>query len=228
VIINAKMFGKKHEEKKEAQLQQAQLQQDQLSGANVQRQTNPAALGQEKIHHQENVHLQDVVHRDVETTEVKQVIQPVHETQVNPTAVREQVLPGKNLEINNDRGVAPIPIPQAQRTEDKTTTGTQHAPIIEERLHHKVIEQVQPVVSRDVIQPHQVHVKQPIHEHIVEAPNVTQTTAPVIEVTTKGQQPLGLQTGQQQMGLQAGQQTGLQGKNLGQGTQTSGALGQAK
>lgn len=154
------------------------------TAADVERRAKPAALVQENVHHKEELHVQDVLTRDVEKTEVHQITQPIHETAALPTQHHEKVLEAKHIEKNYDRGVAPMAVPSAHTSVDKTTVAVEHAPVVQERVHKKIIEEVQPLVSRDVIQTHHVDVKQPIHEHIVEAPVVIQHTAPVIESTT--------------------------------------------
>lgn len=154
-------------------------------GSNVERQrhTSAPALAEEKIHHKEEVHVQDVVTRDIEKKEIRQVELPVHEVQTNATQHHNVVLQGKNIEKNLDRGTAiPAPrLPTATHTEDREVKTVTRAPIIQERVHHQIIEEVQPVVYRDVVQPHTVSVERPIHEHIVEPTTVTRTVASTIE-----------------------------------------------
>jgi len=159
------------------------------TGANVIRQENAAVLGSEKIHHRETVHKQDVITRDIEKTEVVQVQQPIHETQVNAVQHHEKILPTANFERNYDKGVAPQQVAQARLEVDKQTEVVEHAPVVQERVHKKIIEDIQPVVHRDVIQEHHVAVQQPIHEHIVEAPVVVQRVAAVIESGSSGLAP---------------------------------------
>jgi len=177
--------------------------------------THNPTLATERIQHKEEVHKQDVVTRDIEQTQVQQVTQPIHETQLNPTQRHEQMLPQVNLQQNNDRGVAPMQAPATQRLEtEKQTTLQEHAPIIQERVHQNVVQEVQPVVHRDVIQPHEVLVKQPVHEHIIEQSKVTQTTLPPVasvsglpptQVDTTNYKPTTLTGMGQGQGMSSGQ-----------------------
>lgn len=154
------------------------------AGAHIEKHKNAAALAEEKVHHKEAVHVTPVVTRDVEKTEVRQVVQPVHETQVLPTQVHEKVLPEQRIEKNMATPIPAQVLPTPKRVEVGTESHTvQHAAVVQERVHKKIIEDVQPIVYRDVIQEHHVNVQQPIHEHIVEPAVVTHCTAPVIEST---------------------------------------------
>lgn len=53
-----------------------------------------------------------------------------------------------------------------------------HAPIVEETVHKKIIEEIQPVIHREVIAPKIINERQDIYEKIVEAPTVSYTTLP--------------------------------------------------
>lgn len=139
-------------------------------------------LVEEKVHMHEEQHVQPILTRDIEQKEVRQVIQPMHETTVLPTQRATGTMAGEERLINNDRMVAPQVVPEAVRIQGEANVNVvQHAPIVEERIHKQVIEEVQPVLYRDVIQNKEVIITQPIHERIVEAPIVIQETRTMVE-----------------------------------------------
>lgn len=53
-----------------------------------------------------------------------------------------------------------------------------HTPIVEETVHKKIIEEVTPVIHREVIAPKVINERKDIYEKIVEAPTVVYTTLP--------------------------------------------------
>jgi len=152
------------------------------TGAPVQTITHDVKLVEEKIHNKEAQHVQPVITRDIEQKFVTQVVQPVHETQVLPTQHATGSMAVENREVNHDAVVAPQIIPEAVRIAGKTDVNVvQHAPIVEERVHKTIIEEVQPVLYRDVIQNKETIITQPIHERIVEAPVVIQETRTIVD-----------------------------------------------
>jgi len=198
-------------------------QQQSATAATVERRVADAALGEERLHIREKEIIQPVITRDIDKTEIRQVVQPVHEEKVLDTQLREKVLATQNIEKDMSRPVAPIAVPTARSETDKQTQRVEQAPIIEERIHKKIIEDVQPVIYRDVIQNEEVLIKQPIHEHIVEAPVVTTTTATIIEGgTTRTQSSFASQTQNTQIGTGLSQNTGgntaIEVKRVYQGT----------
>jgi len=158
--------------------------QQSATAATVERRVADAALAEERLHIREKEIIQPVITRDIDQTEIRQVVQPVHEEKILDTQLREKVLATQNIEKDMSRPVAPIVVPTARSETDKQTQRVEQAAIIEERIHKKIIEDVQPVIYRDVVQNEEVLIKQPIHEHIVEAPIVTTTTATIIESGT--------------------------------------------
>jgi len=139
-------------------------------------------LVEEKLHMHEEQHVQPILTRDIEQKEVRQVIQPMHETTVLPTQRATGTMAGEERLVNNDRIVAPQLVPEAVRIQGEANVNVvQHAPIVEERIHKQIIEEVQPVLYRDVIQNKEVIITQPIHERIIEAPIVIQETRTMVE-----------------------------------------------
>lgn len=152
----------------------------------VERDVAAPALAEEKVIHVKEERVQPVVVRDVLKTEVHQIEQPVLEKELRPVMKHAATLPQQNIEQNNLQPVAAMPVPQSSHIEEQAAVErTQLAPIIQERVQHKIIEQVQPIIYREVVQPHETLVVQPIYERIVEPAVVTHiTAAPIVETVT--------------------------------------------
>jgi len=141
----------------------------------------------ERIHPVEKEEIQPIIYREREQLDVKQVTQMLHETQIQPTIVQQRELPAERREAIIERG-APIQeniiLPTTQR--DATLRTQQiHAPIVEETIKKTVIQEIQPVLERDVFVPTIVQNTQPIYEKIVEAPVVYRETREVRELGTQ-------------------------------------------
>ncbi|PRP78254.1 hypothetical protein PROFUN_13864 [Planoprotostelium fungivorum] len=142
---------------------------------------------QERIHPVEKEEIQPIIYREREQLDVKQVTQMLHETQIEPTIIQQRELPAERREAIIERG-APIQeniiLPTVQR--DATLRTQQiHAPIVEEIIKKTVIEEVQPVLERDVFVPTIIQNTQPIYEKIVEAPTVYREVRTVQELGTR-------------------------------------------
>jgi hypothetical protein len=140
----------------------------------------------EHIHAVEKEEIQPIIHREREQLDVHQVTQQLHETQIQPTLVQQRELAAEFRAPIIERG-APIQenvvLPSVDR--DATVRSTQiNAPIIEETIKKTVIEEVQPVLERDVFIPTLVQERQDIYEKVVEAPHVYRETLPVRELGT--------------------------------------------
>ena len=61
----------------------------------------------------------------------------------------------------------------------------ENAPIVDETVRRKVIEEVQPVLYKETIRPLIIRAKKPIYEHIVESPVLTEETRPMVDLGTK-------------------------------------------
>lgn len=122
--------------------------------------------------------IQPVIHRDREQLEIREEIQPIYEKTVRPTLVEErQLAPETRAEVRT--GVMPV-IAEGPRSnvvvEREHVEVMTKAPIVEETVHRKIIEEVQPVIHRETIAPRVIKEIQPIYEKVVEAPVVTYTT----------------------------------------------------
>ncbi|KAK1982107.1 allergen [Colletotrichum cereale] len=119
-------------------------------------------------------------HEEITTAVDKEVHQDHHHTTVQPIK-DQQTLPEKHIHnavpvthktFNHEDDKETRHIldrEQAKFKDTSVTHDTTHtstaAPIVgSERVHHHVHEHIQPVIQRDVIQPHVVHTTVPIHE----------------------------------------------------------------
>jgi len=126
----------------------------------------------EKIFHIEEEDIQPIIHLERLKTEVVHITQPIKESQVMPTTIHERQLPA---EIRPDvvvphsayahREILPsVEYGAAERVQVLKT------PIVEELVKKTIIEEIQPVIERDVYQPHIVNETKQIFEKVIEAP----------------------------------------------------------
>jgi len=132
----------------------------------------------EHIHQREREEIQPVIHRERERTEVLQVTKPIVEREVQATVVENKILPAEtkptivqenrqferdyNANINRYHSSVEV-APVQHETFEKP-------PIVHEHLTRRVIEEVQPVIMKEVTVPTLIREVQPIYEKIVEAP----------------------------------------------------------
>ncbi len=102
--------------------------------------------------------VQPVVHRDREQTEIRQVVQPLHETEVKPTDVRTKAThaelgtrveapTGVPTPLEGERQLGAAPQVESKKEFMKSELRTEERPaVVEETVHKKIVEQVQPVV----------------------------------------------------------------------------------
>jgi hypothetical protein len=65
------------------------------------------------------------------------------------------------------------------------TEQIERPPIIEEHIHKKIIEEVQPVLYRETVKPVVVEATRPIYEKVVEAPRLVEELRPMVDLGTK-------------------------------------------
>jgi len=155
--------------------------------------------------------IQPVVHRQIETTEIHQVKQPIYERNVLPTQVQDRVLPTtvKPDVVFGGRPPAMIEEPSTRVVENVQASTITKPAIVEETFRPHIVEEIQPVVFRETVAPSVVREVQPINERIIQQPVVIQETRQPIYQGAGQQSGLG----QQQAGFapQSGfaQQSGL-------------------
>lgn len=146
----------------------------------------PAVVYERRIR-KENEEIQDVVDRNRYTTEIRQIIQPVkHVVNLDEKEESNQLVPierGVSYDASADnferyerqRKLYPSGalIPEGESTEKVTV---RKEPVIRERIRARVIEEIQPVVYREVIQPVHVKSEQPIHETVIHGATVREVT----------------------------------------------------
>lgn len=140
----------------------------------------------EHIHPVVKEEIQPVVYREREQTDVKQVTQMLHETQIQPTRVEERQLPAEyrgNVYQNRMSVQENIVLPSRDVVQTSHSR-TIHEPIVNETIKRTVVEEIQPVVERDVYEPRLVQTQRPIYEKIVEAPIVTRQVISTQELGT--------------------------------------------
>jgi len=153
----------------------------------------------EKIVPTQRTEVQPIIHREREQVEVHEVLQPMRETDIAPTMVQNVQLQPSYFEerasdvsfqqqyreastrIRSDTVISPTVTQQVER-----------APIVEEVIHRKVIEEVQPVLYRETIKPTVVEATKPIYERVYEMPELREEIRPMVDLGTKYlQTPMG-------------------------------------
>jgi len=146
----------------------------------------------EKILPSQRTEVQPVIHRDREQMEVHKVVQPLHERDVAPTQHQYVQLPAENYqsrapdtEFQNQYRDVNSRIHSETFTAPMTTEQIQKPAIIEETIHKKIIEEVQPVLYRETLKPVVVEATKPIYEKVVEAPRLVEEIRPMVDLGTK-------------------------------------------
>jgi len=129
----------------------------------------------------ELIEVQPVVVREREQTEVHEVVQPIHEREVLPPVIDTQELPTVEGEIvesheefEKEYNEVTEKFKSSVQVEDVHKERIVNKPIVQEVVHKKMIEEIQPVIHKETVVPHILREKVPIHEHIVEAPKLIQ------------------------------------------------------
>jgi len=143
----------------------------------------PAIL-HEKIRKEEVEEIQPVIHRERERTEVHQVTQPIYEAETRPLSVHESVMPAETKETVRESLSADFI--EQYKVNDKSTSefaGTERVkiekpPIIIESEKRRIVEEVQPIIYKEIIEPHVYKTTLPIYEKIVEAPTIIKEILP--------------------------------------------------
>jgi len=142
-------------------------------------QEKPAVI-REVIHPSEKHEVNPIIYREREQTEIRQVEQPIYESFRKPIVFTEKALPAENR---------PTIQPQASDFDlkyreglDKYKSSLEYAPVetetitkapvIIETIRKQVREEIQPVIFREIYQPHVIKETRPIYEKIIEAPTL--------------------------------------------------------
>lgn len=167
---------------------------------------------------EEVVQIQPVIERERDQLDVYEVIQPMREREVVATEVRQLNLPAQTratIVEDNSAFIASRSAPSDFSTREVAATRSQvvqNAPIVHETIVHKVVEEVQPVIYKEIDRPVLVKETLPIYEKVVEAPHSHKTVLPMRDLgttrsmatTTTMVQPAPQATVYQTTGLQSG------------------------
>jgi hypothetical protein len=132
----------------------------------------------ERIRREEVEEITPVIHREREKTEIHKVIQPVHTSEVRQVLTEEASLPARFSEMRTPGMVCPPSVLPRREEMAAQKMRIEKAPVIIETERKKVIEEVTPVVYKDIVEPHITRVTQPIYEKIIEGEVYVSETRP--------------------------------------------------
>jgi hypothetical protein len=139
-----------------------------------------APVVHERIRREEVEEIQPVIHREREKTEIHKITQPIHTNQTMGVVTEERSLPAQFTEFRTP-AMAPPPavILPTSETLAAQKVRIEKAPVIIETEKKRIIEEVQPVVYKETVQPHFIKLTQPIYEKIVEGEVYVTQTMPI-------------------------------------------------
>jgi len=216
-----------------SQTSSQQFQQRSLQASNVQNIVEPTIVQEkpvvihERIRKEEVEEIQPIIHREHERLEVHQILQPMVEQIVQPTVITERSLAAETRPLVNRGGYMGCVAPQGTTDVQNFHKVVEKAPIFVDCERRKVLEEIQPVVYKEILQPTIIRETKDIYEKVIEAPLIFTKTLPQ-QYIGKAQtqfEPLSqnvlnlsnqnLQSSSLQSGLQSGfQSQGFQGQNL--------------
>jgi hypothetical protein len=128
-----------------------------------------APVVHERIRREEVEEIQPVIHREREKTEVHKITQPIQTSSTLGIITEEGTLPAQvNPEIRTPGMMAPLaPLPTREQLAGQRMRVEKPAVVIETEKRN-IIEEVQPVVYKEIVEPHIIRLTQPIYERIVE------------------------------------------------------------
>jgi len=208
-----------------SQTSSQQFQQRPLQTSNVQNIVEPTIVQEkpvvihERIRKEEVEEIQPIIHREHERLEVHQILQPMVEQIVQPTVISERSLAAETRPLVNRGGYMGSVAPQGTSDVQNFHKVVEKAPIFVDCERRKVLEEIQPVVYKEILQPTIIRETKDIYEKVIEAPLIFTKTLPQ-QYIGKAQtqfEPLSqnVQSSSLQSGLQSGfQSQGLQGQNV--------------
>ncbi|PRP86369.1 hypothetical protein PROFUN_05510 [Planoprotostelium fungivorum] len=146
-----------------------------------------AVVIQERFHPMEKEEIQPIIYREREQLDVRQITQMLHETEIRPTILEQRELAAETRAPIVERAtpIAENIVLASTVTDDVQRSTVIHAPIVEELIKKTVIEEIQPVLERDIFAPTVIRNTQPIYEKIVEAPVLYREVMQVRELGTR-------------------------------------------
>jgi len=137
----------------------------------------------EHILPKEREEIQQVIHREREKTEVIEVARPIIEKEVMPTKISEVTLPSETRPTVYHEETEQFkqrykkisekykPSFEVAPTEKEVIERT---PIVKEHVTKKIIQEIQPVIFREITEPHITREMKPIYEKVVEEPTLVE------------------------------------------------------
>jgi len=147
----------------------------------------------EKILPQEKIEVQPIIHREREQLEVHEVVQPLHERDIAATSVRYETLPSQtradvresDASFQTKYRDATTRYVGSYETQPVQREFLSKAPILEEHISKKIVEEVQPVLYKETITPTLIEETQPIYERVVEAPTMFEEVRDTVDLGVK-------------------------------------------
>jgi len=137
----------------------------------------------EHIQPKEIEEIQPVIHREREKTEIIEVTKPIIEREVLPTTISEKTLPAETrptifheeseqfkqrYKHATEKYKASVEVAPTEREV------IEKPPIVKEHVVRKVIEEIQPVIYREITEPHITREVKPIYEKVVDEPTLVE------------------------------------------------------
>jgi len=149
-------------------------------------------ITEETIKPIERVEVQPMVNLEREQTEVHEVIQPFSQKEILPETVEERLLPMVEKEEvfeSDERFIREYEQLSNKLQSTVEVAKTEHmrtikTPIVNEIIHKKVIEEIQPVIHKETVVTHLIKETLPIHERLVEAPKLVLEELPEKDLGT--------------------------------------------
>jgi len=158
-----------------------------------------APVIQERIRREEVEEVLPVIHREREKTEIHRITQPVHTSSVLNCITEEATLPAKYSEMRTPSMLPPASVLPRREELAASKMRIEKAPVVIETERKKIIEEVTPVVYKEIVEPHVTRLTQPIYEKIVEGDvyvteiRAAQVIAPTVTTTQFVQQNVPVQ-----------------------------------
>jgi len=132
----------------------------------------------ERIRKEEVEEIQPIIHREHEQLEVHQILQPMVEQIVQPTVIQERILVAETRPLVHRGGYMGSVAPVATSDVQSFRKVVEKPAIIVDVERRKVLEEIQPVVYKEILQPTIIRETRDIYEKIIEAPTIICSTLP--------------------------------------------------
>lgn len=148
-----------------------------IQDAAVRRRSRPAVVN-ERIAQREIVEVSPVVQREREQFEIRPVVQRVQEVVQQPDTFQDTQFPREIRELRDTRPEpALLPHQPTVTTLPPIREYVTMRPYVRERVVRHVVEDIQPVIDREIRATTHLRATKPIYEHVVESPRVVGASA---------------------------------------------------